>query len=113
MIEELLTEYLSDYLSAPIFVSIPKDYPSSFLVIDKTGGAQVNHIKSATVAIQSYSKTSKLEAAQLNEDVKKAMLYDIPAESEIASIRLNSDYDFTDVTSKLYRYQAVFDIKFY
>ena len=26
---------------------------------------------------------------------------------------LNSDYNFTDVTTKKYRYQAVYDLKYY
>ena len=32
---------------------------------------------------------------------------------EIASVKLNSDYNFTDEETKQYRYQAVFDIKHY
>ena len=32
---------------------------------------------------------------------------------EVSACRLNSDYNFTDTTTKHYRYQAVFDLVFY
>lgn len=112
MIEEILYEYLGDSLSAPVYLEIPKDYPSRFYVIEKTGGAQVNHIKSATVAIKSYGETM-YDAANMNEELKDAMLYGLAELAQIASVRLNSDYNFTDTTTKQYRYQAVFDIRHY
>jgi hypothetical protein len=112
MIEEILRNYLGDSLSAPVYLEIPKDYPSRFYVIEKTGGAQVNHIKSATVAIKSYGE-SMYDAANMNEELKDAMLYGLAELAQIASVRLNSDYNFTDTTTKQYRYQAVFDIRHY
>lgn len=112
MIEEILKNYLGDSLSSPVYAEIPKDYPSNFYVIEKTGGAQVNHIKSATVAIKSYAD-SLYDAMSMNEELKEVMLGTIPGYPEIASVRLNSDYNFTDTTTKQYRYQAVFDIKHY
>ena len=112
MIEEILYNYLGDSLSAPVYLEIPKDYPSTFFVIEKTGGAWVNHIKSATVAIKSYAQ-SMYDAAEMNEELKAVMLNDILELPEIASVKLNSDYNFTDTTTKQYRYQAVFDIKHY
>lgn len=112
MIEEILYEYLGDSLSAPVYLEIPKDYPSRFYVIEKTGGAQVNHIKSATVAIKSYGE-SMYDAVSMNEELKDAMLNGLIELAQIASVRLNSDYNFTDTTTKQYRYQAVFDIRHY
>lgn len=112
MIEEILRNYLGDSLSAPVYLEIPKDYPSRFYVIEKTGGAQVNHIRSATVAIKSYGE-SMYDAANMNEELKDAMLYGLAELAQIASVRLNSDYNFTDTTTKQYRYQAVFDIRHY
>lgn len=112
MIEEILHNYLGDSLSVPVYLEVPKDYPSRYYVIERTGGAQVNHIKSATVAIKSYGE-SMYDAALMNEELKEVMLETIPTYGEIASVRLNSDYNFTDTTTKQYRYQAVFDIKYY
>ena len=51
-------------------------------------------------------------AASLNETVI-AEMDGLPALPEVASCRLNSDYNFTDTTKKQYRYQAVFDVVYY
>ena len=51
-------------------------------------------------------------AAELNEQVKAAM-EDLADLDEVSACRLNSDYNFTDTTTKHYRYQAVFDLVFY
>lgn len=82
-----------------------------FVVIERTGGGEENHIRKAMVAIQSYG-ASMYAAAQLNEQVLVAM-DGLPALASVASCRLNSDYNFTDTTKKIYRYQAVFDIVYY
>ena len=77
-------------------------------MIEKTGGSRENFINSATIAIQSYAE-SLYKAAQLNDIVKDAM--DHMAEStNIFKSSLNSDYNFTDTSTKKYRYQAVYDI---
>lgn len=113
MIEELLIKKLGECLSYPVFAEIPKKYPSNFYVLEKTGSSMENHIKSATVAIQSYATDSKYGAARMNEELKDIMLWEIYNLPEITNLELNSDYDFTDTDSKIYRYQAVFDIKYY
>jgi hypothetical protein len=62
-------------------------------------------------AIQSISD-SLLGAATLNEAVKLAM--DSAASlAEVCSANLNSDYNFTDTSTKQYRYQAIYDITHY
>ena len=82
-----------------------------FAVIQKTGGGEENKLRHATIAIQSYG-SSMYTAASLNESVISAM-DGLPARPEVASCRLNSDYNFTDTTKKQYRYQAVFDVVYY
>ncbi len=52
------------------------------------------------------------EAAVLNEEVKEAVEGMITLD-EVSKVSLNSDYNFTDTTTKEYRYQAVFDINYY
>lgn len=112
MIEKVLLDFLSDSLSAPVYMEIPKNYPSKFYVLEKTSGAQVNHIKNSTFAIKSYG-SSLYEAASMNEELKEVMLNDLISPDEICSVALNSDYNFTDTQTKHYRYQAVFDIFHY
>ena len=113
MIEKIIRDFLLDYLSVPIYTEIPKSYPSMFYTIEKTGSAQVNHIKRSTVAMKSYSKNSLYEAATMNETLKGIMLYDLLKSPAIIQVELNSDYNFTDPETGIYRYQAVFDIKHY
>ena len=113
MIELVLYNYLLSNLSSPVFMEIPKtNIPSKFYVIEKTGGSEENHIFSSTFAIKSYAGTL-FDAAKLNDDLKAVMLDGLITRPEIASVDLNSDYNFTDTTTKKYRYQAVFDIVHY
>lgn len=115
MIEITVYGYLNGVLDVPVFMEIPPNPPVSFVLIEKTSGSQENRINTATFAIQSYG-ASLYDAAMLNDVVKIAMLGDgednlgIIYQNEIFSCKLNSDYNFTDVSQKKYRYQAVFDI---
>ena len=113
MIEKIVFDYLTGFgLSAPVYTEIPKNPPSKFFVIEKTGGSMENHISSSTLAIKSYAD-SLYDAATENEEIKEAMLYGLIESPDIASVELNSDYNFTDTKSKRYRYHAVFDIVHY
>lgn len=112
MIEKILLDYLGGRLpDVPVRMEVPEDRPAFFVVIEKTGSSRINHIDSATVAVQSYAATM-YDAAALNERVKAAMLDSITLDS-ISRAALNSDYNYTDTASKHYRYQAVFDVTFY
>lgn len=115
MIEITVRKFLESKLTVPVLMEIPKGPASQFVVIEKTGGGQENHIPSAIMTIQSYAESLQ-KAAELNEQVKNWMLDGmeglITVES-IAKVSLNSDYNFTDTTSKRYRYQAVFEIIHY
>ena len=109
MIEKTVLDYLITALSpVPVVMEEPKDKVSKFVLIEKTGSGEDNHINSATLAIKSYD-TSLYNAAQLNETVK-AKMANIISLPEISACYLNSDYNYTDTTEKRYRYQAVFDL---
>lgn len=110
MIEKRIRDHLVGVLAVGVYLEYPVTPPASFVVMEKTGSGKRNHLNDATFAFQSYGKTM-LEAAQLNELVKEAVESLITIQ-DIASVRLNSDYNFTDTTTKEYRYQAVFDIRY-
>lgn len=115
MIETLVKNFLESKLSVPVLMEVPKNTVSQFVIIEKTGGAQRDHIPSAIIAIQSYG-ASKYDAAKLNEEIKKWMLDGMEGLitlNDVVSVDLNSDYDFTDTSTKHYRYQAVFEITHY
>lgn len=111
MIEKVILDHMNSKLSVPAYMEMPKDPPMRFVLIEKTGSGMINQIGDATFAIQSHAE-SMYQAAALNESAKIAML--AAAElKEVASVRLNSDYNYTDGTTKDYRYQAVFDLSHY
>lgn len=112
MIEARLIEELNNRLSNPIYAMVPATPPKKFHVLQKTGSRIDNKITESTIAIQSYSSNSLLEAIELNEAVKSAM-FDLISCDDISAVYLNSDYNYTDSTEKRYRYQAVFVITHY
>lgn len=118
MIEITVLNYLKSVLSVPVFMEKPTDQSIvEYVILEKTGGGRINHLDSAVIVIQSHA-TSLYDAAFLNDEVKEAMLgngvttYGITADTDISKCGLNSDYNFTDLTTKSYRYQAVFDLVF-
>lgn len=110
MIEKVIYDYLDKTLSVPVKFEKPKEY-KKLVLIDKTGGYSSNQIYHSTIAIQSYAP-SLLEAMELNESVKESMNYIVSLDS-VSKCALNSDYNFSNATTKEYRYQAVFDITHY
>lgn len=111
MIENIILNHLTA-AGITAYTEIPEGGGTPpFVVIQKTGGGEENHIRKATVAIQSYG-ASLYAAATLNEAVIAAM-GGILAEPEIGACELNSDYNYTDTSKKIYRYQAVFELVHY
>ena len=49
----------------------------------------------------------------MNDDVKRAMLRMPANDHKVTRCDLNSDYNYTNTSTKQYRYQAVFDVTFY
>lgn len=111
MIEKVILDYLNNELDVPVYMERPKTPPTSYVLIEKTGGGEDNYIKHATLAIQSIS-TTLYNTASLNETVKELMKNAVIVD-DVAKVSLNSDYNYTDSSTKEYRYQAVFDITHY
>ena len=115
MIEITLRKFLESKLSVPVLMEVPKEPASQFVIIEKTGSTHENHVDSAIMTIQSYAPSLQ-SAMELNELVKYWMLDGMEGLitlDEITSVNLNSDYNYTDTTSKRYRYQSVFEIVHY
>ena len=111
MIEVTTLTHMAQELNVPVYMEKPETVPSRYVLIEKIGSNKVNRLQSSTFAFQSYAE-SMYEAALLNESVKTAA-ESLATIDEVAGVRLNSDYNFTDTTTKRYRYQAVFDISHY
>lgn len=117
IIEEVLIKFLQDQnidtVGTNVYAMTPKQpLEGNYIVIDKTGGANQNRISRATIAVQSISSESLYEAAQINEAVIDAM-GDFPGSvTNVFGCHLQADYNFTNTTTKQYRYQAVYDITY-
>ena len=111
MILPKLIEYLSNALS-PVYVGVEAPTQlTGYVLIDQTGSSTENHITTTTVAVQSYGE-SLYKALQLNENVKTAMLGFV-GEPYVSSVKLETDYNFTNTATKQYRWQAVYHITHY
>jgi hypothetical protein len=112
MIEVTILNYLNENLeNITAYMERPTNPSKSYVLIEKTGGGEENHIRHSTIAVKSIAE-SLYKAALLNEEVKDLMSSAISLD-DIAKVELNSDYNFTDTSTKQYRYQAVFDITHY
>ncbi|MEN2465907.1 hypothetical protein [Ornithinibacillus sp. JPR2-1] len=111
MIEIIVKNFLENKLSVPVFTEKPSAQTGDYVVLEKTSSGKSNHLPSATIAFQSYGQ-SLYQAAVLNEEVKTAVESLIELD-DIRGLTLNSDYNFTDTSTKEYRYQAIYDIRYY
>jgi len=111
MIELTILNHLTSKLDVPVHLEKPSTETETYVVFEKTSSGKSDHLPSATFAFQSYAK-SLYDAVVLNEQVKNAVEELILLDG-IRGLDLNSDYNFTDTTTKEYRYQAVYDIRYY
>lgn len=111
MIEKTVIDYLNTE-GVPAFAERPEREPAKpYIIVERTGSSNENHIMTATIAVQSWAQTLA-EAASLNEEVKASMEF-ITDLDAVSACRLTSDYNFTSTALKAYRYQAVFNITYY
>lgn len=108
-----IEEYVIAYLGGVLDVHVSGDVPEmdTFVTVEKTGSNDSRHIRSATIAVQSWAG-SRAAAAALNEAVINAMAR-IAGKPEICRCELNTDYNYPDLTRNKPRYQAVFEIMYY
>lgn len=111
MIEKTVFDYLTNNMNVPVFMEVPEtDIPGEFVVVEKVGGDITDHIRNATIALQSYSLNSLYNAAALNEELHGVM--DVMADnvSSVSECQMTADTNFTDTSTKRYRYQCLYNI---
>lgn len=111
MIEILLRKELIARTGKKVFMEQPDIKPDEYIIIQRLGGNEENHIGGSSFAFQSYAGSLN-KAAVLNDLVieKVKSLIDL---DEISKVKYNTHYPFNDLATKQYRYQAVFDIYHY
>ncbi len=91
----------------------PEHAPKEFITEERTGVGQRGYqMRTATVAVRAYGE-SLYKAALLNEKILNAMREIQYQEDSICTCELNSSYNYTDPTTKRYRYQSVFDLVYF
>ena len=110
LIEYLLTNLTFNDESVYVGMEAPSE-KSGYVLIDQTGSSTTNHITTTTIAMQSYGDTL-YNALMLNE-AAKAVMFSFAGEPEVASVKLETDYNFTNTATKQHRWQAVFQITHY
>lgn len=110
MIEKTVLQFLDEHLDEDVACE-RTGQTAPFVLLEKTGSGRVNLLNRSTFAMQSYGATM-LRAIELNERVKE-VAHNLTELDTVTSVRLVSDYNFTDSETKEYRYQAIFDIYHY
>lgn len=110
MIEKIILDYLLEALNVDVYLEKPDNPPERYVLIEKTSNSKENHIYTATFAVQSYAE-SLFFAAELNGVVINAM-DNLVKLKEIGSSKYNTDYNYTDTSKKIYRYQAIYDVTY-
>ena len=95
----------------PVHMEKPADLSGTYVVLERTGGNIENYIKHATIAVQAYAPTM-YGAAELANRARDAF-FTLLDDDHIFSVDLNSGpYNYTDHSTKQYRYQSVFIITY-
>ena len=115
-IEELTIAYLTAAnlpgIGGHVYAETPVDPPNEYVLIQRTGGGSADYIRQHTIITETISRTDKLTAATLHEEVVEAMLR-MADTADVYRCRLNSDYDATRADRKEYKYQALWEITVY
>ena len=110
IIEKKIYDYLKKKLPVHVGMERPQNPPESYVIIERVGGYESNFVSQATIAIKSIAPTL-FRAASLDHDVVTAMR-DFATVDNVSSCTLNADTNFTDTTTKEYRYQSTYIITY-
>lgn len=105
-----LLQYLNAHLTVEAYAEAPEEL-TDYVLLEQTASRRSNHIITTTIAIQSYGR-SLLDAMNLNAEVETAMDGFLTLDN-VTRVELETDYNFTDTTTKQYRWQAVYNITHY
>lgn len=110
MIEQTIIAYLGRVQDVPVYAETPVNPPASYILIERTGGSELNRIRRAMIALQTVTDDSLYAAAQMAETNRDQML-DLISERNVYRCTVDAGpYNFTDPSTKTFRYQTVYEI---
>lgn len=111
LIEKTIKDYLAETLDAPVKMELPSPPPERLYLLEKVGGGRENLVHHTMIAVSSRAPTL-YEAARMHEAAMAAM-FEAAALDAVSDVQLNTEYNNTDTASKVYQYEAVFEITHY
>jgi hypothetical protein len=109
-IEQIVIKRLDDILPVPVFADVPKNRPSSFVTVERTGGGFSDLIIDRPVlAVQCWAKT-RSDAANLALTVRDALLALPDVVLAIELLQVTTLYNFPDLVSGNPRYQIIAEL---
>lgn len=110
-VEERILTFLSKKMAPiPVYMMRPEEPDSEYCIMEVNTGQEVNRVVGASVTVRSVAPTL-YRAATLSYQVIAAMR-DLVDVNNVTSCALNSNVNYTDTTTKEYRYQTLFTIHY-
>lgn len=103
-VEAALIAWLPDKVGVPCYADVPKDRPSEFVTVERTGGEAGLGADRPNLAVQAWAET-RLDASNLAAKVKDALILDSWEIAEVCKCSVTSVYNFADPSSRMARYQ--------
>ena len=110
IVELAVKDSLNEQQAVPAFMEVPETPPAAYIVVEKEGSSVSNHIHTDTVTVLSHA-ASLYEAILLNERLKPIMAAMVTLPN-VSRVELEEDYQYTDPSTKTYRYKADYDITY-
>lgn len=105
MIEADVIGFLKTNLTVPVSANVPKDRPSRFVTVERTGGPLDTFRDLPQFAVQTWG-TSTADASSLADEVRVLLPHLIEL-TDVARVQVSSTYNFPDPESGQARYQTL------
>ena len=111
MIEVTIREYLSEVLNVPVYMEVPKNIPSEYVLLQLIDSGRINHIDAATLNVI-VTSNSLYNVAELSNKVKDALLDSISLRC-ISHSDLGGEMASIDSANNKYQYALTFNFYYY
>lgn len=111
MIEAIIIAYLNANLTVPVSGEIPEDKTNRYVVVQKRGGERENHIYTSLFQFDVYAESLETAATLCKEVI--AVIDEMTELDEVCNCEYGGDFNATNIASKQYCYQAMYNITHY
>lgn len=112
-VEVLVKEWLETFVGDdyPVSSEKPKTPPASFILVDRTGGPrEAMVLDRASILIEVYHKTSRLDASEKANEIADRIIELVAFDQNITHADVNSLVSLDDVIAQYRRYQIYCDV---